>query len=153
MTSYHGTHSSYPPRPTRPIPNPTPQINIVNLLYSDMANVFVTLGQTRVYTTVAPGTEAWNQEPLDAAQLTGANRKTFGCPISRSVTDDSDYQMTLTNFGNWRGTLPTTDRLALWHLLTNCYPAAGTVGLAYIGTTCTTTNQAASWVSLQSQGA
>lgn len=144
---------THPIPPQSPIPKPTPQINIVNLLYSDMANVFVALDQTRVYTTVAPGTEAWNQEPLNAAQLTGANRKTYGCPISRSVTDDSDYQMTLANFGNWRGTLPTTDRLALWHLLTNCYPPAGTVGLAYIGTTCTTGAQAASWASLQNEGA
>lgn len=125
----------------------------MNLLYSDMANVFLTIGKMDIRTSVVAGDPAWNQEPLDMVQLTGANRKTYGCPTSRSVTDDSDYQMTLTNFGNWRATLPTTDRLALWHLLTDCYPPAGTVGLAYIGSTCTTNNMGASWASLQNEGA
>jgi len=129
----------------------TPQINIVNLLYSDMANVFVTIGRTLVKTKAGP--EAWNQEPLDPERLTGANRKTYGCPLSRSLTDDSDYQATLTNFGNWRGMQPAATRLALWHLLTDCYPPAGTVGLAYIGSTCSTNFMGASWASLQNEGA
>lgn len=129
------------------------QINIVNLLYSDMANVFLTLGQTYIKTSVKPGDEAWNQEPLDAAQLTGGNRKTYGCPISRSVSDNSDYQMTLNNFGNWRRDLPAAQKFAMWHLLTNCYRPAGTVGLAFIGSTCNTGNMGASWAGLQNEGA
>jgi hypothetical protein len=128
------------------------QINIVNLLYSDMANVFLTLGRTYIKTSVEPGDEAWNQEPLDAAQLTGANRKTFGCPNSRSVSDNSDFQMTLNDFGNWRGALPAAQKFAIWHLLTNCYRPAGTVGLAFIGSTCSTTNIGASWAGLQNEG-
>jgi hypothetical protein len=129
------------------------QLNIVNLLYSDMANVFLTLARTHIKTSVQAGDEAWNQEPLDASQLTGANRKTYGCPLSRSVSDNSDYQATLTNFGNWRQSLPAAQKFALWHLLTNCYRPAGTVGLGYIGSTCSTNHMGASWASLQNEGA
>lgn len=116
-----------------------------------MANVFLTIGKTVIKT--APGNEKWNQEPLDAAQLTGKNRKTYGCPVSRAVRDDSDYQSTLNHIGDWRQALPAAERFAMWHLLTNCYPPAGTVGLAFIGATCSTSNMGASWANLQNEGA
>jgi hypothetical protein len=125
----------------------------VNLLYSDMANIFVTIGQSRIMTSVVAGGPQWNQEPKSPALLTGANRKTYGCPVSLGLADDSDYQATLTNFGNWRGRLPAAQRFAGWHLLTDCFPPAGTVGLAYIGSTCSTTNMGVSWASLQNEGA
>lgn len=123
----------------------------MNLLYTDMSNVLITIGKTVIKT--AAGGEQWNQEPLNAAQLTGKNRQTYGCPTSRSVTDDSDYQATLDYIGNWRAKQPVSQKFALWHLLTNCYPPSGTVGLAFIGITCSTTNMAASWSSLQNEGA
>lgn len=118
-----------------------------------MANVFLTIGKTVIKTSVKAGDEAWNQEPLDAKLLTGGNRKTYGCPVSRSVSDNSDYQTTLNNFGNWRQSLPPSERFALWHLLTNCYRPAGTVGLAFIGSTCAMNNIGASWAGLQNEGA
>ena len=125
------------------------QINLVNVLYTDMINVFVTLKET--YIRTASGVDAWNQEPVDAAALTGGTRHTNGCPVSRAVTDDSDYPTMLSNFGNWRGSLVATRRYATWHLMTNCFPPAGTVGLAYIGVTCDTGKSGAGWSSFQSE--
>ncbi len=125
------------------------QINLVNFLYSDMANVFISIAE--IFIKTAPGGEAWNQEPLDRKQLNGGNRHAYGCPVSRAVTDDSDYQKTLTDFGSWRASLADTRKFAVWHLLTNCYPPAGTVGLAYIGSTCSTNYMGSSWSSLQDE--
>ena len=114
-----------------------------------MINVFVALRET--YIRTAPGVDAWNQEPVDAAALTGGTRHINGCPISRAVTDNSDYQTMLTNFGTWRGGRLATRRYASWHLMTNCFPPPGTVGLAYIGVTCNTGKYGVGWSSFQSE--
>lgn len=125
------------------------QMNIVNFLYVDMGNVFLTLGETLVRTS--PGGDDWNQEPRDPEALTGASRRQNGCPLSRSSGDDSDYQDLLDSFGAWRSRLPPSRRYAVWHLLTNCFPAPGTVGLAYIGATCSTNNIGVGWTGLQNE--
>jgi hypothetical protein len=41
----------------------------------------------------------------------------------------------LDSFTSWRASTKR-GQLGVWHLLTNCYPPPGTVGLAWIGTLC-----------------
>ena len=55
---------------------------------------------------------------------------------------DTDYGRLLSRFKDWQNddmsaqTSGRGDTYGLWHLFTNCFPPAGTVGLAYLGTTC-----------------
>ena len=128
------------------------QFNIMNVLYVDMANVFLTLAETVVKTKV--GGESWNEEPLNPSILTGveSNRRANGCLVSRTVpTIVDDYGRTLTNFGSWRAALPVTRRHAAWQLMTACFPGPGTIGLAYLGATCRTDNVGVGWTTLQDE--
>jgi len=110
------------------------QMSILNLLYVDMANVFLAVAETLVKTK--SGGEDWNEEPLRPDILRGDNRWDHGCPTSRSMKTDQDYNTVLLRFDNWRRGLPVRRRHVTWHLMTNCYPVPGVVGMAYLGTTC-----------------
>jgi len=125
------------------------QMNVINVLFVDMINVFLTLGEIVVRTRT--GGEAWNQEPLNAAVLDGtpASMLANGCPLSRQNTD-TDTGAVLSALKDWRLALPPNRRYALWHLMTACFPPPGVVGLAYIGTTCSSI--AAGWSSIKNEG-
>jgi hypothetical protein len=101
----------------------------------------------------------WNQEPLDAT-VSGGNRGTKGCPISRNRPDTSSC-CTLANgksdYSNYltRAELWWSDRdqdknnngkpSGIFHVFTNCFPPSGTVGLAYVGTVCSRSLNNVGW--------
>ncbi len=87
--------------------------NANNYIYNRQVNMKIVVGATLIKTTAAQGQyETWN---------TGA---------TSCVTIDTK----LNYFAQWRGAVKTDQ--GLWHLLTNCYPAPGTVGLASMGVMC-----------------
>ena len=70
----------------------------------------------------------------------GANRRTVGCDASR-ITGGDDNSAYLGKITKWRqDNMPSESvngaKYGLWHALTNCFPPPGTVGQAYVGTTC-----------------
>jgi len=82
-----------------------------NIIYYTQVNVFLGLGTLEIRT--ATGGPAYNQIP----------------PCSQDI-----YQ-TLDTFTAWRST-QTDKNNGIYHLLTNCFPPAGVVGLAWIGVLC-----------------
>jgi len=90
-----------------------------NLVYLQQLNIYLTFTDTVVYPAAGGSTPVWNRVPPSA----GAH-----CP---SIIDTD-----LNDFTSWRYTAPQLGKNSIWHLLTNCYPPAGTVGLAWIGTLC-----------------
>ena len=85
-------------------------------MYQAQFNVFLQIDNQVVQT--ATGGETWNQKP-----------STSGGKCSTTITDK------LTAFTNWRVSAQNKKN-GLWHLLTNCYPAPGTVGIAWIAQLC-----------------
>ena len=86
----------------------------VNAVYLAQMNMFHEITSTVI--KAAADSTAWNRSPA-----TRGGR----CD---SVTINTD----LNDFTSWRSsTYPKTN--GLWHLLTACYPAPGTVGLAWLG--------------------
>jgi len=82
-----------------------------NIIYLTQVNVFLTLGTLEIQTTT--GGPAYNQYP----------------PCGR------DIYGTLDVFTAWRRQQVNQDN-GLYHLLTNCFPPPGIVGLAWIGALC-----------------
>ena len=96
------------------------QIAVANLVYLTQVHVFLTVSDINIQTALGASTPAWN----DAPPSKGAK-----CPIT--------IQTKLNTLSAWRGSaVPTTN--GMWSLQTNCYPPAGTVGLAWIGVLCNT---------------
>jgi hypothetical protein len=139
-------------------------VAILNKPYVEQLNVLLQIKHIVAFTNEAQGpTESskdWNQRPNNQEALNGGNRGTHGCPVSTnkytggtcccgsadcSEADTggsnpvSDHQEYLTRFTAWvkdyRGTSPCSE-CAAFHAFTNCFPAPGTVGLAYEGTVC-----------------
>ena len=119
-------------------------VNLVNVLYTDQINVYVQLADLIFYSNPNTGRSwdngnagsDWNQAPVGGDPWFDGNSKhTMGCP-------NSDTEKVLGAFRAWISSghmaQESTDgpKYALWHLLTNCFPAPGTIGLAYGGVTC-----------------
>lgn len=95
-------------------------LNLCNVLYADQINIVLVLDELVVYTT---------------NQMTA---KPFGKPGSCYDTEGL-----LDAFTTWRKSKPygsAPGAVGLWHLMTNCHPPPGTVGLAWGGVTCYTWN-------------
>lgn len=96
------------------------QMAVTNLVYLAQLHVFLAVTDVLVQTALGSATPSWN----DAPPSRGAK-----CPIT--------IQTKLNTLSAWRGaSVPTKN--ALWSLQTNCYPPAGTVGIAWIGVLCNT---------------
>eukprot|EP00736_Rhodelphis_marinus_P001090 Rmarinus@m.12872 len=78
-----------------------------NIIYYNQVGIFLRMGQVELYTS--DGGVNWNTP----------------CPDSINTQLD--------NFRDW--SKPSGDE-GLWHLMTNCWPPPGTVGLAWVGTLC-----------------
>eukprot|EP01129_Flabellula_baltica_P008673 TRINITY_DN3474_c0_g1_i1.p1 TRINITY_DN3474_c0_g1~~TRINITY_DN3474_c0_g1_i1.p1 ORF type:complete len:925 (-),score=184.87 TRINITY_DN3474_c0_g1_i1:1550-4282(-) len=62
--------------------------------------------------------------------------KSSSSSIAWNSQSCSTIENKLNDFSQWRGTRNTN--AGLWHLVTNCYPPPGTIGLAWLGVTCMT---------------
>jgi hypothetical protein len=124
-------------------------VNILNVLYVDMANLFIVIGEYDVRT--ASGTTSWNQEPYSTSGLTGTTRHNQGCSTSMAVSDDTDFTTTLTTFGTWRSALSAFRRYGAWFLFTNCYYSSDVPYMTYKGTACNQSDQAVGWLTLQTE--
>jgi hypothetical protein len=153
-------------------------INVANVIYVDQFNVFLSIGEYLMYSSSSASPTFsggnWNQIPLDSSQAAGSARGDHGCYISRyekantnqndriccgyTYSDgsgaDTDYGRLLTRFKDWTNNEMSSmtngrgDTYGLWHLFTNCFPPAGTVGLASLRATCRTYNSG--WSTLTS---
>jgi len=94
------------------------QMSVANLIYLPQVHIFLSLSDIVIASALGAGTPAWNDAPPSPGSK---------CPIS--------IQTKLNTFSSWRGTAKPTSN-AVWQLQTNCYPPAGTVGLAWIGVLC-----------------
>jgi len=100
----------------------------VNAVYLAQMNMFLELVDTQIEATTS--SLAWNLAP-----------PTNGERCSTTIDDLLDA------FTDWR-MKSKKNQDGLWHLLTNCYPAPGTVGLAWIGMMCADYGAAvSSWTS------
>mmetsp|Transcript_8050 Transcript_8050/g.25242 ORF Transcript_8050/g.25242 Transcript_8050/m.25242 type:complete len:596 (-) Transcript_8050:35-1822(-) len=108
----------------------TAYINTANFMYTDQLGIMLRLSR-RVVQTSEGGD--WNLMPSTPGQDT--------CGV--------DEDTLLQRFGAWRASSQSSDQSGLFHLLTNCFPAPGTIGLAYVGTTCLRSNAkyAVGWAS------
>eukprot|EP00808_Paulinella_micropora_P017517 g21446.t1 len=99
----------------------------INLVYEAQLNIRLSVANVFVQQTA--GGPSWNNP-------------TTSCTLSISKQLD--------NFGPWvvNG---APARRGLWHLIDDCFPGAGTIGLAYIGTLCNRNgaNTGVSWYSTQ----
>ncbi|KJE89186.1 hypothetical protein CAOG_00706 [Capsaspora owczarzaki ATCC 30864] len=93
-----------------------------NVVYNTQVGVFLKLGLVVLKSSL--DSTAWNQKPSTPGQRTCTN----------------DINKVLTDFTSWRQTRPASEPYGLWHLFTNCFPPSGTVGLAYVGTLCSSTS-------------
>jgi len=82
-----------------------------NIIYLTQVNVFLSLGTLEIQTTL--GGPAYNQYP----------------PCN------TDMYWALNTFTTWRRSQTNEDN-GLYHLLTNCYPPPGVIGLAWVGVLC-----------------
>lgn len=105
-------------------------INIVNVLYTDQMNVYVKLGE--IYICTGKGGPAWNEAPVNPSRNTGSYLSSYGCP-SAGYNSNPQYS-TLQTLGKWRASY--SSRAGFWHLVTNCFPPPGTIGIAWVGVTC-----------------
>lgn len=85
-----------------------------NLIYGQQMNVFLSVVKLIVYKNVGNGSPSWNQ--------------VRPCRL--------DSGGTLDVFRSWRALAPQNDEAGLWHLMTDCFPAPGVVGIAYLGVLC-----------------
>jgi hypothetical protein len=86
--------------------------NTIQALYINTVNIKIMLDEIVLMTQVSPSTPEWN--------------------IATCPTID----IMLGQVSSWRGT--RNNNAGLWHLLTDCYPPPGTIGLAWVGVTCLT---------------
>ena len=133
-------------------------VNLMNVLYTDQINVYVQLADLVFYSTDSGGRSwddgsyqtDWNQEPSGGDRWYDGNSKFLqGCPTSQYQGDTGLY---LDAFRSWvynHMASETTDgaTYGLWHLLTNCFPSPGTVGLASLGVTCQVRGYNTGWSS------
>jgi hypothetical protein len=90
----------------------------INLVYQANFNVFLEVQDVIIQTTT--GGPTWNNKPA-----------TPGGHCSIGIEGD------LNAISSWRqSNYPKKN--ALWHLMTNCFPPAGTIGLAWIAVLCNT---------------
>ena len=88
----------------------------VNAVYQGQFNVFLEIAATDI--RIVADSTAWNLSP-----------PTLGGRCTPTINDHLNY------FTSWRtASKPTTN--SLWHLFTACFPAPGTVGLAWLGVVC-----------------
>jgi hypothetical protein len=125
-------------------------VNILNVLYVDMANLFIVIAEYDVRTS--SGTTSWNQQPSSTSGLTGSTRHSQGCSASTAVSDDTDFTTTLTTFGTWRSALSAFRRYGAWFLFTNCYYGANVPYMTYSGAACNQTDRGVGWVTFQTKG-
>jgi hypothetical protein len=121
------------------------------VLYVDMADVFITIGEMDIRTDQTSDSSLWNQNPSNAASNTGGTRSSNGCAISSGVTDSSDYGSYLDNFVSWVASLSDARSYGVWQVFTDCFPPSGTVGLAYLGTICWDWGYNTGWNSLMDE--
>eukprot|EP00948_MAST-09A_sp_MAST-9A-sp1_P001046 g1046.t1 len=96
-------------------------VQIANVIYKDQMNVEVKLTSLVTYTSTGSNTPSWNEAPSRPGYRT--------C--------QTEYNTKLNQFQSWVGNgAGGRGSRGMWHLLTNCYPPGGVVGLAYVGTTC-----------------
>ena len=119
------------------------------LFFQSQINVFVQLAEVLLYASTNSGKSwdsnsdsatDWNQKPTKVS-FGGNDRGTVGCDSSRTEGTNGDYSRFLNKFRTWRGNSMAAEtdngeQYGLWHVLTNCFPPAGTVGQAYLGATC-----------------
>jgi len=89
-----------------------------NAVYLQQLNVFLTIQETVIYSSTGGSSPAFNRAPPTGGRCS-----------------ETTIDATLTDFSNWRYANRRTQN-SIWHLMTNCFPPAGTVGLAWIGTLC-----------------
>lgn len=96
-----------------------------NTIYVPQMGVHLYIESTIIRTDIrrtAPYDPVWNM-----AQQQAAAPRNSGC--------GEDASETLGKFRLWRSQLP---KEGLWHLMTTCFPAPGTVGIAYLNAICQT---------------
>jgi hypothetical protein len=74
-----------------------------------------------------PGTWAWNRWPNSSAKRATSATTAGLCGLGISEMLDA--------FSAWRRD-ERSNQQAVWHLLTNCFPPPGTVGLSWMGSLC-----------------
>lgn len=98
----------------------TELVQFNNRLYTEQMKVKFVVKKTMISTSLNENSP-WNQ---DASCSTAGGRQ--------------GYDARLRTFTTWRAAQQTAnaDDPAMWHLMTNCYPVPGVVGLAWVGTIC-----------------
>lgn len=90
-------------------------VSYSNLLYGEQLGILIQVGESVIKTST--DTEEWNQDPYVGCTLDIIeDLQSFRSYVSRTHNDDN--------------------LMAEWHLFTDCY-SSGTVGVAYVGTICT----------------
>ncbi|KJE93909.1 thrombospondin [Capsaspora owczarzaki ATCC 30864] len=92
-----------------------------NVLYNTQVNVYIRTSTIDIRTAL--DSDTWNQIPSTPGQRT-------------CLVDIDGTGPVLTSFATWRKAKPATQTNGIYHLLTNCFPPAGTVGLASVGVLC-----------------
>jgi len=87
-----------------------------NMVYEPQLGIRFQIGEAIVKTVV--DNLSWNQDRRGAKKCAREIGKVL-----------SDLRV-------WRNQAKPTSKAAVWHLMTDCYPPPGTVGLAYVGTAC-----------------
>jgi hypothetical protein len=97
-----------------------------NFMYVNQMNVYLVVKSIAVAQSLDdPQYATWNDAPSSGPKTCRAQ----------------DMSTTLNNLVAWRRTLPAGNAFrdaAATHLMTDCFPPPGTVGLAYVGTLCQT---------------
>lgn len=88
----------------------------INEIYKAQIGLVITIGELTIMST--SGTHSWNN--------LGKSQPGSNCPTTQTL---------LNNFSQWRKATYPANYAAVM-LITNCFPAPGTVGLAWTGTTC-----------------
>jgi len=94
----------------------------MNTMYSGQMGVEIQMGDL-VYDTTIPG---WSTQTFNTQPAT---------PGTRTCLDGRDFSDRLTALRMWRLTYQPSSE-GLWHLMTHCHPAPGTVGVAYLRALC-----------------
>jgi len=89
-----------------------------NQVYRPELGVILVVGDTDIKT--ARTSDSWNQDRGSSRQCA------------------NDIDAVLESLNSWRSTTRRSSKMGVWHLLTDCYPPPGTIGLAYMGSICGT---------------
>ena len=98
------------------------QVATVNRILGAQLGIQVVVGELLVMD--APGTWAWNHQPVGSAKVSGTV-----CGADVTITSVLD------EFTAWRRD-ERPGQQAVWHLFTNCFPPPGTVGLSWMTALC-----------------